>query len=174
MVGRVARLRPDKDAGIVVDFQDIYERDQQPILLQHIFDEITYRQGGLVAAPQYKKNEEAEKLDKKIRVKLSGEINVSFDVKNVFALDPTDVDFNNKKLLREILSTRPDVDFNAISMRQFAKIRFNHPIFHGSGMTLLHKAFGIRHTTDSKFHLDEDYRGLLDFVFEGKSLDSSV
>ncbi len=178
MVGRVIRARLDKEAGVVVEFQDKYAKGQQPILVHHLFDQLEYRQGGLVAAPRKKKEAEEEKLRKKQEVTVVGDLKVSYGVRKtvdypvekVPLLEEEPFDFTDKKMLREILSTCSDLDVDdpaCLSWNRFASAHFYHPRFAGSGSTLLHKAFGIRHTQDSRLSA-EDYENFLYYVFEDK------
>ena len=172
MLGRVLRLRPNKESGIVVEFQDIYGRGQQPLLVHHLFEEVKYRQGGLVAASPKTKKEEEEKIAKHQEVKVIGKISVSFSVKDVAKLDETEVDFTDQKLLREILLTRDDIDFNSLSVAQFFRTRFNHPKFHGTGITLLHKTLGIPRRSDSHICTAEDYKNFINYALENELLGS--
>jgi len=166
MVGRVARAREGKEAGIIAEFQDLYQRSQQPLLVYHLFDEIEYRQGGLVVAPESRIRQEKEKIERKENVRVTGKLSVSYEVKKVMELEPTNADFNDKKLLREIINTHEDFDFTNLSVQDFLKMHFNHPQFHGTGITLLHKAFGIRHTQGTDLRLAEDLQNFLWYVFE--------
>jgi len=166
MVGRVARMRPGKESGIVAEFQDIYQRSQQPLHIYHLLEAFEYRQGGLVIAPEERIAQEKKKLDKMEEVRVIGDLSVSYKVKKVMELEPSKVDFTDIKLLREIVETGKGFDPLNISRHDFMHMNFDHPKFKGTGTTLLHKTFGIRHVEKSQLNLSEDVQNFLWFVFE--------
>ena len=166
MLGRVLRVREGKEAGIAAEFQDIYKRDEQPLLVQHLFDEITYRQGGLVAAPPSKKRMEEQKLEAGGRVDVIGDLSVSYAVKNVVSLNETSIDYRDRRTLKRILLSRKDVDIGNLTPHQFFGLRLDHPFFHGTALTLMHKAFGIRSRIGVRSDLKEDYLNFISYIFD--------
>lgn len=142
---RVVRPHPGKEWGIVVEFQDIYDRRDQPIFIHHLFGEKKYRQGGYVIASSTYREAEEKTLEKHQPVFIIGDIQVSSIVRQVVDLKPigTDADFNDKELIKEILLTRTDIDYRDLSLHNFLHLHFHHPRFQGTGDTLLRKHLGV-------------------------------
>lgn len=159
MVGRVLRVHPGKKEGIVAEFQDIYRRYQQPLLVHHVFEQPHYRQGGLILAPAHAKAEEESRLKKREKVSITGSYSVSYNIKEVFRLErKRKIDFNDKELLREIVLSANGKIPSRFS--KFKHMKFDHPSFKGNGETLLRKWSGIHPPRK------QDYKDFLWHVFE--------
>ncbi len=175
MVGRVIRARPDKESGVVVEFQDNYSKGQQPVLVHHLFNQLQYRQGGLVAAPEKKKRDEEERVRRGGKVIILGDLKVTSKVvktvehfvKRVAPLVDSDIDFRDAKLLREILESCSDFDYRTATCDDFYNMHFSHPSFGGTGRTLLRKHLRIDSKTALKMN-KEDYENFINFVFENE------
>jgi RNA polymerase sigma factor (sigma-70 family) len=165
MIGRVARAREGKEAGLVVEFQDVYRQGDQPVLMYHLLDQLEYRQGGLALASKESRLDEERKVRTGTRVHVIGNLDVSFQTRKVVAIEQRKADLTDKDLLREILQTH-DVDYTGLSFAEFAKMKFAHPDFHGSGSNLIHRALGIRTRNRGGLNTTRDYRDFLWYVLE--------
>jgi hypothetical protein len=168
MVGRVMRAREGKEAGIFVEFQDQYDKGQQPVLVHHIVGKTEYRQGGLLLAPKKKADSEETRILARETVPVRRNLSVSFDVERVVSIeaDLAEPDFQDPKVVRKILRSRPDVDWFGSSPKDLLKVRFDHPLFKGGMVTLIHKVFGIRQKMGSQLRSVDDLKHLLWFAFE--------
>lgn len=179
MVGRVARLREGKEAGLVAEFQDIYSHGEQPVLAHHVFDQAEYRQGGLIAAPKKKREEEARKLVRKEKVTVHGRLNVSYEVKKLISLDALNQDLRNPRLLREILKTASvpswakshyagegvlPQELSRLGIGAIRTLRMNHPAFSGGVLRLMRMVFGLRYGKQSELQ-PEDFVHLLNYAY---------
>lgn len=142
---RVVRPCQDKTCGIIVEFQDIYHRKDQPIFVHHLFGERKYRQGGLVAAPRKLRQAEEKALQQQESVYALEGVQISFVVQQVVDIRPVgqDLNFSDPELIREILLSEPDIDYLELSVHEFISLKFNYPRFQGTGDTLARKYLGI-------------------------------
>ncbi|MBP7540495.1 MAG: DEAD/DEAH box helicase family protein [Saprospiraceae bacterium] len=141
---RVVRFLEGKPCGIIVEFQDIYNLKDQHILVHHLFGARTYTQGGYVCAPQRQIKEEREKLAEGKPTFILGEIRVSSQVREVINLSiRSDSKFIDKKLIRDILLSRTDINYSNMRMHTFLGLEFNHPAFCGYGRKLISKHLGV-------------------------------
>ncbi len=149
MVGRVMRMRPGKKAGIFAEFQDMYDFGQQPVLVHHLLDKVNFRQGGLILAPPKAMAREERELSEGKEIKVHGKLRVSSKVRLVVNLSPNrkKYDFTDRKLLAEILESRPDIDWVNTPRTKLMDVRLNHPAYTGNLKTLIHKAFGLPNLT---------------------------
>ncbi|TAN57005.1 DEAD/DEAH box helicase [Patescibacteria group bacterium] len=159
---RVVRPHKNKTCGIIVEFQDIYRRKDQPLFIHHLFGERKYRQGGFVAAPRKLRQEEEKAVERDEPVYVFEGLQVSSSVQEVVSigsLSPT-IDFNDVRLIKEIFSSKPEIDYSELTSHQFIQLKFSHPKFRGVGDTLARKYLGALWDKSP-----ESYRILVEDVF---------
>jgi RNA polymerase sigma factor (sigma-70 family) len=152
---RVTRTMEGKKCGIVVEFDDIYDRSSQPIFIHHLFGLRTYRQGGYVIAPK-KVIEKEAKTARRYRKRYSADgLQISTTVRKVVDLNAVIYGdgIQDKDLVKEILMTRRDINYARIRTSDFLATRFYHTMFRGSGARLMKLYLGLRHNFTA-----EDYR----------------
>ncbi|MFZ2205059.1 MAG: DEAD/DEAH box helicase family protein [Minisyncoccia bacterium] len=142
---RVIRPFIGKEAGIIVEFQDIYSKKDQHILVHHLFGNREYTQGGYIAAPSKIMRAERQMLENNNPVYVFDNLKVSSIVREVVNLKPiiSDKAFGNKELIKEILLSRADVNYNDLKVRAFMDLEFNHWLFKGKGQSLMKKHLGM-------------------------------
>ncbi len=79
--------------------------------------------------------------------------------------------FHNPKVLREILGSRPDIDWANCNISQLLGKRFEHPEFSGSMISLFHRAFGLPRKPNTKSIPVKDVRMLLWFAMEDEMIE---
>lgn len=142
---RVVTPYPGKKTGLIVEFQDIYRKGDQPIFVHHLFRERKYRQGGYVMAPEKMRAEEEVEILAKNEIFIVGDLKVSSKVRTVAEIGRinNDADFSDAELIKNILFSREDVDYRSISFSDFKSLNFPHPQFDGNGETLLRRYLGV-------------------------------
>ncbi|MFA6047354.1 MAG: DEAD/DEAH box helicase family protein [Parcubacteria group bacterium] len=159
-----------KTSGIVVEFQDVFRSADQPILVHHIFGNRKYRQGGLVVASKRQMEQEDVQLGRGIDVAVIKDIRVSYETRSVVdikRLKPERDDFTDPEFVKAILLSREDIDFGEIPFYEFQNMRFDHPKFTLTGMTLMRRYFrqvGMwRGDSDHYYQFMQDVMG--DYLF---------
>lgn len=141
-------IRPDegKKNGIIIEFQDICNKRDQPIFVHHLFELREYQQGGYVCAPAKHMKSEKEKLNIDIPIEILDGLTISKDIKEVVNLGYNfnyDISLENKYLVKEILLSRNDVDYRRLSKSNFLNLEFSHIAYHGNGRGLIKKFWGV-------------------------------
>lgn len=142
---RVLTPHPGKESGLVVEFQDVYRKGDQPILIHHLFGERHYRQGGYVLAPEKKKLEEEAKIIAGQPIIIIGDLKVSSEIRTVIEIGRinADVEFT-VDFVREILASKTELEqYVLMQFSDFKELQFEHPNFWRKGDTLLRNYFGI-------------------------------
>jgi RNA polymerase sigma factor (sigma-70 family) len=142
---RVTRPFEGKTFGIVVEFQDIYGKKDQPILIYHLFGKRTFTQGGYVYASPHLVKIEKQALENNIDVNILNNLQVSSVVREVVNLNPliSDARFEDKGLVKDILLSRADVDYTDLTKTNFLNLEFDHIAFKGNGRKLIMKCLGL-------------------------------
>ncbi|MGI9118270.1 MAG: DEAD/DEAH box helicase family protein [Minisyncoccia bacterium] len=143
---RVIRPSEGKKVGIIIEFQDICNKRDQPIFVHHLFGIRYYQQGGYVCAPNKNIKSEKERLDLDLPIDVLDGLTVNKNIKEVASLGYNfnyDISLENKYLVKEILLSRNDVDYRTLSKSAFLNLEFSHITYHGNGRGLLKKFWGI-------------------------------